>query len=267
VLPNEAFWGSKKYALTLGIKASTYDYLLFTDGDCKPLSNQWIKLMTSHFSNTKSVIIGYGAYKKVKNSLLNKLVRFETVLTAIQYFSYAKIGMPYMAVGRNLAYKKELFFNANGFTNHIQLNSGDDDLFVNQVANSNNTSICINRESFTESLPKTSFKKWIQQKQRHISTAKHYKPHYKFMLGLFYITQLLFWILAVVLLANTFQLAYVIPLVLIRFMVVYLIFYKSAKRLDESDLLMSVPLLELFLITSQLVIFISNLTTRSRHWK
>jgi len=171
---NEAFWGSKKYALTLGIKASNHEHLLFTDADCRPVSKYWITEMTKHFEDKKSIVLGYGAYKR-SSSFLNKLIRFETLMTAVQYFSYAKSGIPYMGVGRNLAYQKNEFFKANGFINHMQVRSGDDDLFINQVANSKNTTICFTKSSFTESLPKTSFKTWITQKRRHISASKHYK--------------------------------------------------------------------------------------------
>jgi glycosyltransferase involved in cell wall biosynthesis len=131
---NEQFWGSKKYALTLGIKAATHNHLLFSDADCKPKSANWISEMVSHFSDTKHIVLGYGSYKRIKHSFLNKLIRFETLLTAIQYFSYSKLGIPYMGVGRNLAYTKELFFKNNGFVSHMKLRSGDDDLFINQVA-------------------------------------------------------------------------------------------------------------------------------------
>ena len=103
---NEAFWGNKKYALTLGIKASKKDYLLFTDADCYPASKDWITSMSSQFTMNKTIVLGYGAYEKIAGSFLNKIIRFETMLTAIQYFSWAKIGHPYMGVGRNLAYKK-----------------------------------------------------------------------------------------------------------------------------------------------------------------
>ena len=198
----ETFWGNKKYALTLGIKASTHDFLLFTDADCQPVSNKWISEMSSYFNNSKSIVIGYGAHKKIKGSFLNKLIRFETLMTAVQYFSYALIGQPYMAVGRNLAYRKELFFEANGFINHIKIKSGDDDLFVNQIASSKNTAICYSKESFTESIPKKNFSEWIAQKRRHISTANHYKFRHKVLLAIFYISQLLFWILAIILLGT-----------------------------------------------------------------
>ena len=100
---NEAFWGNKKYALTLGIKAAKKDYLLFIDADCYPASKDWITTMSSQFTMQKTIVLGYGAYEKIANSFLNKIIRFETMITAVQYFSWAKIGKPYMGIGRNLA--------------------------------------------------------------------------------------------------------------------------------------------------------------------
>ena len=263
----EAFWGNKKYALTLGIKAATNDYLLFTDADCKPLSKYWIKEMSSYFSNTESIVIGYGAYKKSEFLFLNNLIRFETLLTAIQYFSYAKIGLPYMAVGRNLAYKKEEFFKANGFMSHMNIRSGDDDLFVNQVANSKNTALCFSKDSFTESVPETTFTGWFKQKRRHVSTSKHYKLKHKLMLGLFYLSQLLFWSLSIILLSYMFQWEIVLILILLRFIAQYISVGFSAKKLNEIDTIVLLPFYELFLIVSHLFIFISNLTSKPTHWR
>lgn len=267
VVNNEAFWGNKKYALTLGIKASTHDFLLFTDADCVPKSNQWIKAMSSHFTNKKSLIIGYGAYAKQKNSLLNKLIRYETLFTALQYFSYAKIGIPYMGVGRNLAYKKNTFYKANGFMNHMNVRSGDDDLFVNQVATPENTTICISQNSFTISKPKKTFSQWFKQKRRHISTAKFYKSQHKILLSTFYLSQLLFWVLAISLLITSYKFIIVISLILIRLLFHYIVIGKSAKKLDETGTIIWSPFLEIFLVIFQLSIFITNLLSKPKHWK
>jgi len=263
----EAFWGNKKYALTLGIKASTHDFLLFTDADCQPISNKWISEMSSHFTNSKSIVIGYGAHTKINSSFLNKLIRFETLMTAVQYFSYAIMGQPYMAVGRNLAYRKELFFEASGFINHIKIKSGDDDLFVNQIANSKNTAICFTKESFTESVPKKNFSDWIAQKRRHISTAKHYKFRHKVLLTIFYVSQFLFWILAIILLSHLKLWIVIASLIFVRFFIQFLSLAYASKKLNESDLMFFLPLLEIFLISSQFYIFIKNLISRPRHWK
>lgn len=264
---NETFKGKKKYALTLGIKAASHNFFLFTDADCKPLSKHWIKKMTSNFNKEKTIILGYGRYAKIEKSFLNKLIRFETLLTAIQYFSFANIGMPYMGVGRNLAYRKEEFFDANGFMGHMDIRSGDDDLFINQVATEKNTSICFSKESFTESIPETSFKKWFNQKKRHITTAYRYKRKHKIALSLFYITQFLFWTLAFILLITLFYWKIVVLLILVRILLQYSVFLFSTKKLGENDILFLLPFLEIFLIASQITIFISNLVSKPNRWK
>lgn len=263
----EAFWGNKKYALTLGIKAAKNDYLLFTDADCKPLSKHWITEMSSHLTPLQTIVLGYGGYSKIKKSFLNKLIRFETLLTAIHYFSFAKIGLPYMGVGRNLAYTKKEFFNANGFINHIKVRSGDDDLFINQIANTKNTAICYTKNSFTESTPKTTFKSWFKQKRRHISTAKYYKTKHKVLLTLLYTTNLLFWVLGITLFFTLYLWKITLCLFLLRLAIQYIIIGPATKKLNETDLLVLLPFLEFFLIVAQLTIFINNLISKPNHWK
>ena len=267
VKPIEAFWGNKKYALTLGIKASKHNLLLFTDADCKPVSKYWISEMVGRFNNQKSIVLGFGAHTKIKNSFLNKLIRFETLSTALRYFSFTKIGMPYMGVGRNLAYKKNLFFKVNGFMDHMHIKSGDDDLFINQVATSKNVSICFNKNSFTTSPAKTNFKEWFLQKKRHISTAKHYKLKHKLSLALIYIVQLVFWVFTLILLFTKHQWLLVIIFLSFRIMAQYIIVGAASNKLNSKDLIILIPFLEIFLISIQLFIFISNLVSKPNHWK
>lgn len=267
VKPVEIFWGNKKYPLTLGIKAAKHNLLLFTDADCKPLSKYWIKEMVANFNSKTSIVLGYGAYAKVKNSLLNKLIRFETVNAAISYLSLAKMGMPYMGVGRNLAYTKTQFFKVNGFMKHMHIRSGDDDLFVNEAATSTNTRICVSKYSFTSSAPKTSYKIWFRQKRRHVSTAKHYKLNHMMILALFYTSSLLFWCLSILLLAFWYFPIYTLILIFIRFVALFSLYGASIKKLGEKDLIFLLPFLEIFLIVSQLAIFISNLISKPKHWK
>ena len=264
---NEAFWANKKYALTLGIKAAKYEYLIFTDADCEPASDRWLQHITSQFTSSKRIVLGYGPYFKVKHSFLNKLIRFETLMTAIQYFSYAKAGMPYMGVGRNLAYTKNDFFKVNGFIKHMHVRSGDDDLFINQVAQAENTAICIHPESFTFSTPKQTWKTWFDQKRRHISTAQHYKPLHKVLLALYYSCNLLFWLLMIILLISQFEWKIVLGIIAIKFILQWVIVGFGAKKLHERDLLWLLPFYELLLICFQLTIFISNRISKPAPWK
>ena len=155
----------KKFALTLGIKAAKHEYLLLTDADCVPASEHWLNEMASNFSAKKQIVLGYGSYKKEKG-LLNKMIRFDAFSVALQYFSYALADMAYMGVGRNLAYKKSVFFDNKGFASHIHLLSGDDDLFIQEVANKQNLAIAISSNSHTISEAKQSWKEWIFQRKK-----------------------------------------------------------------------------------------------------
>ncbi|MEN8187291.1 MAG: glycosyltransferase [Bacteroidota bacterium] len=256
----------KKYALTQGIKATNHQYLLVTDADCKPVSKEWISTMSAYFSNEKTIVLGYSPYKKIKNSFLNKLIRFETLLTAIQYFSYAKAGIPYMGVGRNMAFHKNEFNKVDGFKKHNHIASGDDDLFIAAAASKINTAICFEKKSFTESLPNTSFINWFQQKRRHISTATHYKKIHQFLLGLFFSSQFLFWTLAIFLVIFQINIQITLLLIGIRFIAWFLTVSSSAKKLDETDLLIFAPFFEISLIFTQLCIFIANLLQPKNKW-
>jgi len=256
----------KKHALSEGILKSSHDLLILTDADCAPTSKDWIRDMVSHFTEERSVVLGYGAYKKIKKSFLNKLIRFETLLTAIQYFSYAKMNKAYMGVGRNIAYKKEEFIKAKGFTQHDQVISGDDDLFISQIARSNNIAVCYSKQSFTISEPKIKFNSWIKQKRRHISTSSHYKSYHKVSLGLFYISQILFWVLAFTLLVLRINIPLVFSIILIRFFVWYFTIISSAKKLDEKDLIIFAPLYEISIIFIQLYLFIRNIISPPKYW-
>jgi len=266
VTPSEHFWGNKKFALTLGIKAASYEQLLFTDADCVPNSNNWISEMVSCISATKNIVLGYGAYEKISKSFLNKIIRFETLLAAIQYFSYAKMGLPYMGVGRNLSYNKQTFFKARGFMDHMHIKSGDDDLFINQVATKTNTICQLSQESFTRSIPKKSFSEWILQKRRHISTATSYKRIHQFLLGLFHLSQILFFITSIIMLITGFHWHLALGLIGLRYFSFYVTIIIYGIRLKEIDLLLFAPFFELFLLLSQIYIFIQNLISKPKHW-
>jgi len=262
---NEAFWGNKKYALTLGIKVATNEHLLFTDADCKPVSKLWIQTIAQKFSNKKTIVLGYGKYKTL-NTFVNIIVRFETLITAIQYFSYAKLGSPYMGVGRNLGYTKKEFFKTNGFISHIQVRSGDDDLFIQEAATTTNTEIRLQAKSFTTSNPPVTLKEWYRQKRRHISTSSYYKFKHKFFLGLYFISKFLFYVTGFILF---FLISWklITPIVAFYFIGLYFIFGLSAKRLKEKNLILILPFLEIFLLLFQFTIFISNTFSKPTHWK
>ncbi|MEO8403941.1 MAG: glycosyltransferase [Chitinophagaceae bacterium] len=224
----------KKYPLSIGIREAKHEVLLLTDADCVPASEYWLEKMQGAYDEDIEIVLGYGAYHKTAG-LLNKVIRFETFHTALQYLSYALAGMPYMGVGRNLSYKKGLFLRNKGFASINHIPSGDDDLFINKVATGKNTAVIIDPEAVTRSIPKTTWKGWFKQKSRHYTTAKFYRPRHKFLLGSYFATQFLFYPLFIVS-AIFFSWKLALVVFAVRIIVQAVILYKAMGKMGEKDL-------------------------------
>ncbi len=259
--------GSKKFALTLGIKKAANDILLLTDADCKPASPHWISQMQSRFSEKTDVVLGVGAYQKKEYSLLNQLIRFDTFFTAMQYLSYSLTGQTYMGVGRNLAYRKHLFFDNKGFGSHNHIRSGDDDLFINEVADKAKVNVSVSADSQTVSAPKTSWNEWFRQKRRHLTTGPLYKTKHKLLLGTFMFSQLLFYPLFISLIVIHYNSPVVISLFAVRFLLQLIIFRRVMVTLKHQDLFLISPLMDLALPFITVTLSISNLLVKPQTWK
>ncbi len=257
----------KKFPLSMGIRAAKYEILLLTDADCTPASENWIQKMQDGYAENIDIVLGYGAYRKLPG-LLNKLIRFETFHTALQYLSYALAGQTYMGVGRNLSYKREVFLKNKGFSaiNHIP--GGDDDLFIHKIANKNNTAIVIDNEAFTVSEPKRTWKEWRSQKFRHYTTAKYYLPKFKFLLGLYSFTGFLVYPLLICALVWHGKIIW-LPLIpfALRLIVMSIVWRKSMAQLDVKDLWPMTILWDLWMCLYYLLFLPSLWIRPSRKWK
>ncbi len=257
---------SKKLAVTVGIKAAKYEWLLFTDADCFVKTKNWLSSMQKNFTKKTEFVIAYGAYEKT-SSFLNKIIRFDTVFIAIQYFNFALWKLPYMGVGRNLAHRKTKFFEYRPFDKNMDLISGDDDLYVNEFANSKNTKIELNQESFTYSKAQTKFFKWIAQKQRHLTTGKRYKLKHKILLGGEFISRFLFYLLFFTLFFLKFKIEYLLILFFVRAIVQFLIIFFNMKHFKEKDLIYFVILFDIILLLINFIIIFINFFKRKHKWK
>ena len=259
------FTHNKKFAQFIGIKAAKNEILLFTDADCSPESNKWIDQMTSHFGDGIDFVLGYGGYLKTKG-LLNKYIRYDCLTIAMQYLGSAIRGVPYMGVGRNLAYRKSVFFSNKGFGSHNHVVSGDDDLFVNSVGTVKNTHVEFRKESHTRSVPNPSFNGWLLQKKRHLTTAPYYKFRDKFLLITEPITRVLFYITFIVLLSFLFMWQWVLGIFALRLICQIIVLSLVQKKLNEPGLL---PYLLFFDIFSPLfngIIYLRRLSGNNK-WK
>ena len=275
-VPNQArLTSTKKLGLTLAAKCAQYEYLLLTDADCRPESKGWIRAMMKGFVERQKskdkrqkteVVLGYGAYFENK-SLLNRLIQYDTLFNGLHFLGCAIAHKPYMGVGRNLAYRKDLFFEAGGFSDSINLRSGDDDLFVNKVANRRNTAVSVGLEATTWSVPEKSWESWWEQKRRHLSVSPHYSFRSKWHLGfeamtrgLFYLGFVLSWCVSLpVGLAAT-------ALLLLRWLIQAATIQPAAKRLGHRGFVLSIPFWDIVLPLLSLCLIIQRKTYTLNQW-
>jgi glycosyltransferase involved in cell wall biosynthesis len=225
----------KKFPLSLGIAAAKGECVLLTDADCCPASNQWIRQMILGYTPSREIVLGFGGYTN-QPGLLNKVIRYETFHTFLQYGSYALAGIPYMGVGRNLSYKRQLFSHVGGFEKHKNQISGDDDLLINAIANSRNTALCIHPDSFIWSTPEQTWSDWLRQKTRHISAGIAYRPIHQFLLGLYTLSLILTYVTIPVILFTSIPIGWVLIPLFARWLVQMIIFYHVLRRVNAIDL-------------------------------
>jgi poly-beta-1,6-N-acetyl-D-glucosamine synthase len=262
---DEKFTHGKKLALTLGVKGAKNEWLLLTDADCQPSGKQWLSTMQRNFTDTTEVVLGYGGFNKEKG-FLNKLIRFDTLFIALQYLSFAIIKIPYMGVGRNLAYRKSTFIRNKGFATHAHLQSGDDDLFVNEVSNGKNTTVEFDAKSYTRSIPKKKFKQWTNQKRRHFSTSSHYKFRFKFLLGAELFSRLLFYASIILLIINPTTWIIGVSAYIFRLIIQLIIFNGAMNKLNEKKLLIFSILFDFILPLISIFLYLVQ-TSNSKHYR
>lgn len=265
---DEKFYHSKKLALTIGIKAAKNDLLLLTDADCKTTSNKWIEQMQANFSEKTEIVLGYGGYIREKK-LINNLIRFDTLFIAIQYLTFALAKKTYMGVGRNLAYRKSLFFKHKGFAKHNHIESGDDDLFVNQAATRGNTRIEISKESITRSEAEPTFVSWFKQKKRHNTTGKLYNFGTKWRLFWENTSRVSFYALFVLsLIFFKVYLVYILGAFGFRMILQLTVFKVAIHRLNEKNLMIPSLLYDIIMPFLSFSIILANyFTTKRNKWK
>jgi len=257
----------KKFALSKGIEAAKNDVLLLTDADCIPESPNWISEMVEPLNDSVKIVLGYAPYFEARG-FLNKIIRYETIHTALQYFSLALIGQPYMGVGRNLVYSKSLYQKVGGFKNHDHLLSGDDDLFVNEIATSENVGIVIKKSSFVYSTAKKSWKAFYRQKARHLTTGKHYKLKHKTLLGLYSLSHFLHYAAGIALIILNFSTIFAVGILyLMRISVVLLLCKPILKKFEAESLLKWYPILDAFFVLYYLIFSPILMKGNTDQWK
>ncbi len=255
----------KKAALTKGIEAARGNYILLSDADCRPNSNEWIAAMLAHLNTIFQIGLGFSPYDREKG-FLNLFIRFETAYAAVQYMSLALWGMPYMGVGRNLLYKRSVFEKAGGFKQHTHIASGDDDLFVNAVATKENTTVVLDERAFVYSQPEKTLRGYYSQKKRHLSTGRSYKPLHQLVLGVLSASHFFHYAAALAcIMAGTAGL-WAVSGVVLRWGVVFFQWKRLLRRLRQEDLLPWVIVLDGLFLTYYVLLAPALLAGKRDRW-
>ena len=262
---DEKFNYGKKLALGVGVRAAKYPHVLLTDADCLPAGREWISSMTAGFAKGKQIVIGHSPYA-YQPGLANMLERYDGTMKAMQYMAFAMGGFPYMGVGRNLGYTGELFFNAKGPQRHAQLMSGDDDLFINEVARARNTGVVADPRSFMTTRPTRDLGTWLRRKRRHYTTAAHYRFGHQGLLLLLPLARTVFWALLLWFMVRGLWREALVGLV-VELAVLLPITIAAMHRLHAGLLVwLSIPLEWLFLLLDPLL-YASTILVKPKRWK
>lgn len=257
-------WTGKKNAIYQGIQKARKPIILLTDADCLPESANWITQMTSGFDKHTDFVLGFSPYQN-KPGILNQFIQYETLLTGVQYLSAALNGIPYMGVGRNLAYRKKLFLT-EGFGGDEVFTGGDDDIFVNRHAYSGNTKVVIDKMSHTISQPEVSWWKYLKQKIRHLSAGKRYRIKDQTRLGSFALATFVGWLLFIYLLLSDQMADWILILFACRCLSFYSIFTRSGQKLNVKLAYWALPLFDLCYTFVYPVVGIIALTAKRIKW-
>lgn len=262
---DEKFNYGKKLALGVGMRAAKYPHVLLTDADCIPAGNDWLSTMAAGFGKEKQIVVGHSPYAQ-QPGVANVLERYDGTMKAMQYMSFAMAGFPYMGVGRNLGYTTELFFNAKGSRKHNHLMSGDDDLFINEVARAKNTGVVADPRAFVTTQPTRDLATWLRRKRRHYTTAAHYRVGHQVLLILLPLARTAFWALLLwfalrmrwreVAIGLAVELCILLPITVL-----------AMRRLQAGALVwLAIPLEWLFLILDPLL-YTSTILVKPKRWK
>lgn len=257
---------SKKFALTLGIRAASFDCILLTDADCRPAGKNWISSMCRQFDSQTQFVIGFSPYQKLPG-FLNLFIRFESILTAVQYFSFALLKSPYMGVGRNLAYRKAFFLEKKGFNQFLNVTGGDDDLFVNQHAKGRTTKIQFSPESQIFSVPKTSWRAFFKQKVRHLAVGKRYRLKHRILLGIFTLTWIITWFTGAALLIIDIKAWWIAVALVVRMIMLVIAVRTFVKQTRLPFELWTVPILDFLYSIYYISTGLVALLTKKIRWK
>ncbi|NCA84507.1 MAG: glycosyltransferase [Clostridia bacterium] len=258
------WFSGRKFPLSLGIKSAYSELILLSDITCRPASSQWITEMMSAMQPNREIVLGYASWRTT--SKINKWLRFMAFYDALLYLSMALCGIPFKGIGRNLSYTRELFYRNKGFSSHYTISAGDDELFVNNTATSQNVSVQLSAASRIDQVRPVTFRQWLQSERTRLRIRHYFRPGHRLLIETYNVSLFLFYALLAALLILKAPWISVAAIFALRLISQLILFGLIQKRLHEKNLLLLTPLFEIFLLFIDFFIHLRLLFSRKRKW-
>lgn len=226
---------SRKMALNVGIKSAHYEHMLFCSTDACPESDRWLSLMAKGFMRGE-IVVGYCGVERTKG-LSNYLIRTWRMMHSVDWIARAIQRRPYRGTLHNLGFTKRLYFGVNGFS-HLNMNIGEDDLFMQQVMTPDNVSVILSPRATLREKTWGGLRWWMNQLRYFGSSYRFYPLDVRNYIAWELGSRTLFFaatICALIVMPLEYKLAALL-LLLLRYIVVALEVRRIAKRLGESGI-------------------------------
>lgn len=229
---------SRKMALNIGIKAAHNECLLFTSSDAAPRSPRWLALMAKGFVRG-DVVIGYCGLEGGRG-LVNRLMRTGRMMRSADWISRAVLGRPHRGILHNFGFTKSLYFDkrVNGF-NRLNMNIGEDDLFLQEVASRENVSTILSPKATVEQHAWGGLGWWLREESYYGAATRFYPRQVRWSNRLEPLVRVAFFAVvawACVRMPLPFALA-AAGLLLLRYLIVLFEVRRIARRLGERRML------------------------------
>lgn len=238
----------KKNALYQGIKRSSGEIILTTDGDCRVLST-WVETMVSYFRPDVGMVVGFSELGRLgeKRPIFQQLqaADFLSLMAAAQ--GALNLGWPLAASGQNLAYRRSAFDEVGAFSRIGHRVSGDDVLLLQLIRKRTSWKIrfAASEQAYNVSRPEETLSDLLNQRKRWASNGSYQfilnKPFFLYVLATFFVNLSL---LAAIPICCLTSAGFLIPLscLILKFIVEGLIAVKGCHVYHRVDLLKIFPI-------------------------
>ena len=264
---NERLYISTKQALNVGIKSAQYDCLLFTIPGATPTSSEWVATMAKGFERGSVVIapaIPNFEHKSLSTYIM-RLIEFNMMRNAM---ARAVIGKPYYAPRSNYGFDRNLYERTRGY-NHLRIDIGENDLYLQAIANAKRTSVVMSRHSIVSEERIDMVSEWVEQ-MRYLGNARRYYPtDAKCFTARELGSRALFFLAALALIAILpleLKLG-AIALVLLRYIIVVWSSRRVALKLGEKDIALKYWIYDLFGPVIEWMLWSRKSRNTPRVWK